>query len=78
MPFFVAFIAGLIVGGASIAYVLSKRWKDQAEEVKEALNEMAKNHQKEKDDNKQLKQELADMKYQLGEAQKDLAAAKKP
>jgi len=42
--------------------------------VKEALNELAVKHQQEQEQNKELKQKLADTRYQLGEAKKDLAA----
>ena len=63
----------LMVGGLA-ALILSNRWKQQVEEVKEALNELAVKHQQEQEQNKELKQKLADTRYQLGEAKKDLAA----
>jgi|TARA_B100001059_G_C17790001_1_gene559560 hypothetical protein len=74
VAFIVAALGGIVLGGALAAWILSNRWKQQVEEVKEALNELAEKHQKEQKDNKELKQELADTRYQLGEAKKDLAA----
>jgi cell division protein FtsB len=74
MAFILAVLGGIVLGGGLAAWVLSNRWNQQVEEVKDALNELADKHQQEQQQNKDLKQELADMRYQLGEAKKDLAA----
>ncbi len=74
MPFILAALGGIVLGGGLAAWVLSNRWKQQVEEVKEALNELVDKHQQEQQQNKELKQDLADTRYQLGEAKKDLAA----
>lgn len=74
MPFILAALGGIVLGGGLAAWVLSNRWKLQVEEVKVALNELAEKHQQEQQQNKALKQDLADTRYQLGEAKKDLAA----
>jgi predicted nuclease with TOPRIM domain len=74
MAFILAALGGVVLGGGLAAWVLSNRWNQQVEEVKAALNELAEKHQEEQQENKELKQELADTRYQLGEAKKDLAA----
>lgn len=74
MAFVFAALGGIVLGGALAAWVLSKRWQQQVVEVKEALMELADKHQAEQLQNKELKQALADARYQLGEAKKDLAA----
>lgn len=74
MAFILAALGGIVLGGGLTAWILSSRWKQQVEEVKEALNELADKHQKEQQQNKALKQDLADTRYQLGEAKRDLAA----
>ena len=74
MPFILAALGGIVLGGGLAAWVLSNSWKQQVEEVKEALNELVDKHQQEQQQNKELKQDLADTRYQLGEAKKDLAA----
>lgn len=74
MAFILAALGGIVLGGGLTAWILSSRWKQQVEEVKEALNELADKHQKEQQKNQALKQDLADTRYQLGEAKRDLAA----
>ncbi len=74
MAFVVAALGGIVLGGALAAWILSRRWKLQVEQVKEALTELADKHKEEQLENKDLKQKVADLNYQLGEAKKDLAA----
>ncbi|MFT4906209.1 MAG: Arc/MetJ-type ribon-helix-helix transcriptional regulator [Oleispira sp.] len=74
MAFILAALGGIVLGGGLAAWVLSSRWNQQVEVVKEALSDLADKHQAEQQQNKELKQELADTRYQLGEAKKDLAA----
>ncbi|MFQ3170964.1 MAG: hypothetical protein ACJAW8_002817 [Oleispira sp.] len=74
MVFILATLGGIVLGGGLAAWVLSNRWNQQVEEVKEALSELADKHQQEQQHNKELQQDLADTRYQLGEAKKDLAS----
>lgn len=74
MAFILAALGGIVLGGGLAGLILSKRWKEQVEQVKVALNELADKHQAEQQQNKDLKQKVADLNYQLGEAKKDLAA----
>mgnify|MGYP001205509275 FL=1 len=74
MAFILAALGGIVLGGGLAGWILSKRWKEQVEQVKVALNELADKHQDEQQQNKDLKQKVADLNYQLGEAKKDLAA----
>jgi len=77
MAYLLAVLGGIVFGGAVAAYQLSGRWRKQTEEVKLALNELVEKHAAEQQENQDLKQEVADLKYQLNEAKKDLAAAQK-
>lgn len=74
MAFVVAALGGIVLGGGLVALILSKRWTVQVEEVKVALSDLADKHKEEQLQNKDLKQKVADLNYQLGEAKKDLAA----
>jgi hypothetical protein len=74
MAFILAALGGVVLGGGLAGWILSNRWKEQVEQVKVALNELADKHQEEQQQNKELKQKAADLNYQLGEAKKDLAA----
>jgi cell division protein FtsL len=74
MAFILAALGGVVLGGGLAGWILSNRWKQQVEQVKEALTELANKHKEEQQKNKEFKQELADTKYKLGEAKKDLAA----
>ncbi len=74
MAFILAALGGVALGGGLAGWILSNRWKQQVEQVKVALNELADKHQEEQQQSKDLKQKVADLNYQLGEAKKDLAA----
>lgn len=74
MAFILAALGGVVLGGGLAGWILSNRWKQQTGQVKEALIELADKHKEEQQQNKELKQKLADTTYQLGEAKKDLAA----
>ena len=74
MAFVLAVLGGVVLGGGWAGWILSSRWQQQVVQVKEALNELASKHQEEQQDNKELKQKVADLNYQLGEAKKSLAA----
>lgn len=74
MAFILAALGGIVLGGGLAGWILSSRWQQQVAEVKTALTELAEKHQEEQLQNKNLKQKVADLNYQLGEAKKDLAA----
>jgi ABC-type Zn uptake system ZnuABC Zn-binding protein ZnuA len=74
MAFVLAALGGVVLGGGLAGWILSNRWQQQVVQVKEALLELADKHKEEQQQNKELKQKLADASYQLGEAKKDLAA----
>jgi ABC-type Zn uptake system ZnuABC Zn-binding protein ZnuA len=74
MAFVLAALGGVVLGGGLAGWILSNRWQQQVVQVKDALLELADKHKEEQQQNKELKQKLADASYQLGEAKKDLAA----
>jgi len=74
MAFILAALGGIVLGGGLAGWILSSRWQQQVVQVKAALNELADKHKEEQQQNQDLKQKVADLNYQLGEAKKDLAA----
>ncbi|MAK91952.1 MAG: hypothetical protein CMI13_12045 [Oleibacter sp.] len=77
MPFVFAALAGFIIGGGVVGYILSQRWKAQVQEAEQALNEIAEQHRKEQQESSALKQELAGIKFELNQTRNELRAARK-
>ena len=69
-----AVLAGIIIGGGCVGYTLSKRWHQQVKEAEQTLADAIEQHQQEQTVAKELKQQVADLTYQLNEAKKDLNA----
>ncbi|GGY38612.1 hypothetical protein GCM10011297_09740 [Bacterioplanes sanyensis] len=70
-----ALLAGLIIGGGIVGYVLSQRWQQQVQEAERSLQDIADQYQALEQQKKDDRQRIADLEYQLGEAKKDLRAA---
>jgi predicted nucleic acid-binding Zn-ribbon protein len=75
MVLVLALLAGLIIGGGIVGYVLSQRWQQQVQEAERSLQDIADQYQALEQQKKDDRQRIADLEYQLGEAQKDLRAA---
>lgn len=74
MPFFVAAFAGFAIGAGLIGWWLNARWQQQVQEAKQSLEEIAAQHKEESQQNRALKQQVADLQFQLSRAQNDLHA----
>lgn len=74
MPFFVAAFAGFAIGAGVIGWWLNARWQQQVQEAKQSLEEIAAQHKEESQQNRALKQQVADLQFQLSRAQNDLRA----
>lgn len=74
MPFFVAAFAGFAIGAGVIGWWLNARWQQQVQEAKQSLEEIAAQHKEESQQNRALKQQVADLQFQLSRAQNDLHA----
>ena len=74
MPFFVAAFAGFAIGAGVIGWWLSIRWQQKIQEAKQGLEEIAEQHKEESQQNRLLKQQVADLQFQLNRAQNDLKA----
>lgn len=72
MALLFAIIAGMIIGAGSVAYTLSKRWKNEVEIAKADMQQVLEQHQREQQASRELQQKVADLEYQLNEARKDL------
>jgi|AACY02.6.fsa_nt_gi hypothetical protein len=70
-----ALLAGLIIGGGLVGYMLSQRWRQQVQQAEQSLQGIAEQYKALEQQKAQDKQRIADLEYQLGEAQKDLRAA---
>lgn len=68
-------LAGIIIGGGLAAYLLSRRWRQAVQDADKALQDIAQKHQATQHTNRELKQELADTRYQLTQANNALRAA---
>lgn len=74
MPFIFAAIAGFIIGAGAIGWWLNTRWQQQVQEANVSLQEIADQHQEQIKQSHTLKQQVADLEYQLKRAQNDLQA----
>lgn len=74
MPFFVAAFAGFVLGAGVIGWWLNARWQYQTQEAKQGLEEIAAQYKEEAQTNRALKQQVADLQFQLNRAQNDLKA----
>lgn len=72
MAFIIAIIASFLLGCGLVGWFLQSKWKTEVEEAKQVLADMSEQAHQITEDNKLLKQENADLKYQLGETKKDL------
>ena len=68
----VGILASFLVGASSVAWYLQRRWRNEIEQASQSLNEMTDQVTAIEDENNLLKQTNADLKYQLGEAHKDI------
>lgn len=68
----VGILASFLVGASSVAWYLQQRWRHEINQASDSLNEMTDQVKAIEEENNLLKQTNADLKYQLGEAQKDI------
>lgn len=74
MPFIFAVIAGFALGAGAIGWWLNGRWQEQVQAASQSLQEIAAQHQEEIQQSRLLKQQIADLQYQLNRAENDLKA----
>tara|TARA_R110001583_G_scaffold707_18_gene6462 strand:+ start:2168 stop:2425 length:258 start_codon:yes stop_codon:yes gene_type:complete len=67
-----ALISGLIIGGGRVGIWLSRRWQQQIKDAETSLTELVSQHQQEQQAGKELRQQAADLSYQLNEASKTI------
>ena len=72
MAFFTLLLSGLVIGGGLTGWWLTRRWKEEARQATRALDEMALQYKADQDETRQLRQQVADLTYQLNEAQKTI------
>lgn len=72
MPIFAAFFAGLVLGGGLVGLWLSKRWQKQVKEAESSLKSVAEQHKQQVQKAKDAMQKIADLEYQLSEANKSV------
>ena len=65
-------LSGLVLGGGLTGWWLSKRWQQEVEEATRSLADIAEQHQQTRTENQALQQKVADLTYQLGEANKSV------
>ncbi len=65
-------LSSFVLGGAVTAFFLKQRWSAAAAEVEQAMKDTAEQHQAVITENRELKQKVADLDYQLNSLRKDL------
>ena len=65
-------LSGLVLGGGLTGWWLSQRWKQEVQEATHSLQTIAEQHKHIQAENQALKQQVADLNYQLGEANKSV------
>lgn len=72
MIFITLLLSGLVLGGGLTGWWLTRRWKEEVTNATSALEDIAHQHKISKSENQQLRQQAADLTYQLNEAQKTI------
>lgn len=74
MIIILALLAGILFGGGLIGYLLTQRFKQEVESARQDMQSALEQHYAEVEMRKDLQQQVADLKYQLHQAQRDLAS----
>ncbi len=72
MTYIFLLLSGLIIGGGLTGWWLSKRWREQVHKATDALQDIAAQHKHVAEESRELKQQVADLTYQLNEAKKTI------
>lgn len=67
-----ALLAGIALGAGVAGLLLSLRWQKQVEEIRLSLDDIASRYQSKQEENQNLKQQIADLRYALTQAQNEL------
>ncbi|QQD20674.1 hypothetical protein [Venatoribacter cucullus] len=78
MSIIFAVLAGFIMGGGLVGWQLSRRWQQQVREAEQSLQAIADQHQQEVQAGKALKQQVADLQFQLNQARNEVRALQPP
>lgn len=78
MSIIFAVLAGFIMGGGLVGWQLSRRWQQQVQEAEQSLQAIADQHQQEVQAGKALKQQVADLQFQLNQARNEVRALQPP
>ena len=78
MSIIFAVLAGFIMGAGLVGWQLSRRWQQQVREAEQSLQDIADQHQQEIKASKALKQQVADLQFQLNQARNEIRALQPP
>lgn len=78
MSIIFAVLAGFIMGAGLVGWQLSRRWQQQVREAEQSLQDIADQHQQEIKAGKALKQQVADLQFQLNQARNEIRALQPP
>ncbi|MEN9464349.1 MAG: hypothetical protein RL217_530 [Pseudomonadota bacterium] len=67
-----ALLAGVALGAGVAGLLLTLRWQKQVEEIRISLDDIASKHQQKQEENHNLKQQVADLRFALNQAQNEL------
>lgn len=77
MIFILVFAVGVVFGVAGGAFWFGQRFRVQVQGINQSLQELTALHQNEVQENKALKQQVADLNFALNQTNNELTALKK-
>lgn len=78
MAMILLMLTSFIIGASSVAWWLNRRWHHEVQQAQQTLTEVLEQHQQEQTESKALRQQVADLRFQLTRCENDLKAHKNP
>lgn len=76
MALILLMLTSFIMGASGVAWWLNRRWRTEVEQAQQTLTEVLEQHRQEQAEAKALRQQVADLRFQLTRCENDLKAHK--
>lgn len=76
MALILLMLTSFIMGASGVAWWLNRRWRNEVEQAQQTLTEVLEQHRQEQAEAKALRQQVADLRFQLTRCENDLKAHK--
>ncbi|MBE0482697.1 MAG: hypothetical protein IBX52_04265 [Bacterioplanes sp.] len=76
MALIVLMLTSFIIGASGVAWWLNRRWQNEVAQAQQTLADALQQHQQEQAESKALRQQVADLRFQLTRCENDLKAHK--